>query len=158
MTKLIKIIAVGQKLEEWVNIAFSIYQKRLRPHLSFELVEIAAKKRHHSHLIKKIMKEESAQLLDACKPPGLIIALDRCGKRISTEAMAKKISQTDTPIHLLIGGPEGIDEETLNKCNEVWSISDLTLPHPMVRIILVEQIYRSISLLNNHPYHRGPNT
>ena len=157
MVKHIKIIAVGQKLESWVTTAFSKYQKRLRSHLTCDLVEIAAKKRHHLHVIKKNMKDESEKLFASCKPPGLIIALDRCGKRINTEAMAKKLAETDTPIHFLIGGPEGIDDVILKKCDAVWSISDLTLPHPMVRIILVEQIYRSVSLLNNHPYHRGPN-
>ena len=103
------------------------------------------------------MEKESALIKDALPNGARIIALEIEGKSFGSEELAQKITQLQqTASHLcfLIGGPEGLSQETLKLCNERWSLSKLTLPHPLVRIILLETLYRAWTIINNHPYHK----
>ncbi|MCD8525526.1 MAG: 23S rRNA (pseudouridine(1915)-N(3))-methyltransferase RlmH [Gammaproteobacteria bacterium] len=106
---------------------------------------------------KKIMRTESQTMINMIKPHSYTIALDSRGKHYSSEALSKKLNEWQEmgkTINILIGGPEGYTEETLKKSDMQWSLSYLTFAHPIVRIILAEQLYRAHSILKNHPYHR----
>lgn len=148
---------------EWINAGFEDYAKRFPKDLPIELTEIAAEKRGNQSVT--VMKErEGKRILSAIadqsphqssKPH--IIALDVLGKSYSTEDLSQKLDQWQnehSTIHFLIGGADGLSKECLEQSNEHWSLSTLTFPHSLVRVILIEQLYRAMSLLNNHPYHR----
>lgn len=156
MPSCIKIISIGDKMAGWVKEGFDVYRQRLQGHFRLELIEITANKRSDTHQLKKAVKEESDRLQQACDPNGLTIALDRLGRNMDTPAIASQLEKNAMQnINILIGGPEGIDASLINRCDQVWSLSALTFPHPIVRIILAEQLFRAYSILSNHPYHRG---
>lgn len=153
----IKVIAVGKKMPDWVQQGWAEYHKRLGRDVKLELIELAPGNRAKNSSVASAIKEESARLLAALEPADTVIALDVKGRNWSTEQLAEKIAgwQMDgLQIALLIGGPDGLAKECLARAQERWSFSNLTLPHPLVRVVLVEQIYRAFSLLNNHPYHK----
>lgn len=152
-----KLIAVGTKMPDWVNEGFAEYQKRLTQDLTLELVEIPAGKRGKNADIDRITDKEGEQMLAAVQPGDYVITLDVQGKRLSTEKLAQqleKLLQQGNHVALLIGGPEGLAPQCRNAARESWSLSDLTLPHPLVRVLIAEQLYRAWSILKGHPYHR----
>lgn len=156
----ILIIAIGSKLPKWVNEGVSDYEKRFKPMVDFHLSikEIPAKKRGKSANIAQITEAESLALIQAVPNGYLPVALDVGGKALSSEGLAKKLGQfhdRGENLAILIGGPEGFNNRVRQFVQERWSLSELTLPHPIVRIILTETLYRSISILHNHPYHRS---
>jgi 23S rRNA (pseudouridine1915-N3)-methyltransferase len=123
-----------------------------------ELVEIAAKKRGKNADTVRILRDEAAALKEAIPRGYLSVALDRKGKNIDTITLAKQLQTwTDEAqdVAILIGGPEGIDPELLRQSNLLWSLSALTFAHPIVRVMLAEQLYRAWSINANLPYHRG---
>lgn len=153
----IRLITVGTKMPDWVTQGFTEYQKRLNQDVQLELVEIPAGKRGKNADVKRILEKEGEQILNALHPSEHIIALDVKGKRFTTEKLSQRLNElmhNGQPVALLVGGPEGLAPECRNKAHEKWSLSDLTLPHPLVRIVIAEQLYRSWSLLKGHPYHR----
>jgi len=151
------LIACGNKMPSWVNEAASDYCKRLKEYVNFSLVEIPLLKRSKSSDLTRIMEKESA-LMNAAIPAGAyVIALEIEGDSFSSEKLASKLEalqQTSSHLCLLIGGPEGLSQHSLARCQARWSLSALTLPHPMVRIMLLEALYRAWSIINNHPYHK----
>ena len=154
---LIKLIAIGTKMPAWVTQAYQDYADRMPRECRIKLIEIEAMKRTKNADLEKIMAFESEQLLKATEKTDLIIALERQGKAISTLGLSEQISQCQQlgqNLCLLIGGPEGISENALKQAAQLWSLSALTLPHPLVRVIMAEQLYRAMSILQNHPYHR----
>lgn len=153
----IKLIAVGQKMPTWVNQGYKEYVKRLPNELQLNLIEIPAGKRGKNTDIARIMHKEGELCLAMVKPQDWVIALDIKGKRFTTQSYAQRLQQHQREGHnlsIFIGGPEGLAEACLERANESWSLSDLTLPHPLVRIVLAEQIYRAWTLSNGHPYHK----
>lgn len=153
----IKLITIGQKMPDWVQAGFLEYQKRLPKEFSLELVEIPNQKRGPKAPIHKILELEGEALLAACPSGAIKIAFERQGVELSTEHLAKRLRKHADLGHtvcFLIGGPEGLATTVLNHCQEQWSLSQLTLPHPLVRVLVAEQMYRAWSILNNHPYHR----
>ena len=153
----IKLIAVGTKMSSWVDEGFKEYQKRLNQDVQLQLQEIPAGKRGKNADIARITEKEGQAMLAAIGQNDHTIALDVQGKRYTTEKMSnrlKELLQSGQHISLLIGGPEGLAPECLAKANEKWSLSDLTLPHPLVRVLLAEQLYRCWSVIKGHPYHR----
>jgi 23S rRNA (pseudouridine1915-N3)-methyltransferase len=141
----------------WVEEGCTEYTKRLSGDISLELVEITAGKRSKGADLARLKEQEGDALLAALKPQERVIALDVLGRTLSTEDMAATLRdwQVDgRPAALLIGGPEGLSRAVLERADEKWSLSRLTLPHPLVRIVIAEQIYRAWSLLKGHPYHR----
>lgn len=153
----IRLIAVGTKMPDWVNEGFEEYRKRLNQDVTLELVEIPAGKRGKNADVERITDKEGEQMLAAVHPSDYVITLDVQGKRLSTEKLAQqleKLLQQGNHVALLIGGPEGLAPQCRSKARESWSLSDLTLPHPLVRVLIAEQLYRAWSILKGHPYHR----
>lgn len=153
----IRLLAIGQKMPAWVNTGVEEYTKRFRLFCPFELIELPAEKRTKNADTAKIITVESEKLLQATRPTHRVIALDVKGKAWSTEELShqlKKWEEDGRPLDFLIGGPDGLSKSLLQKVEVSWSLSPLTLPHPLARILVVEQLYRALSLLNNHPYHR----
>ena len=153
----IRLISVGNKMPDWVTQAYQNYQKRLTGSVQLELFEIPLHKRGKNADIKRLIDKESQQMLAAIPPRYRVICLDVTGRSLSTENLAQKLEnyeQQSDNIALLVGGPEGLSSECLARSDERWSLSAMTLPHPMVRVILAEQIYRAWSLNIGHPYHR----
>ena len=153
----IRVLAVGTKMPAWVDSGVQEYQKRLPREWKFDWVELAVGHRGKSQAIHKAIDAEGEAMLAAIKPKEHVIALDVKGKVWSTAQLAQQASQwqmSGQNVALLIGGPDGLSSKCLSRANQRWSLSALTLPHPLVRIVLVEQLYRSWTLLNNHPYHK----
>ncbi|OAI48415.1 23S rRNA (pseudouridine(1915)-N(3))-methyltransferase RlmH [Gammaproteobacteria bacterium SCGC AG-212-F23] len=154
---LIRILAIGNKMPSWVTAGYNEYAKRLSAPFALELIEIPAEKRTKNSDIPRLVERESEKLLAACKSTHRIIALDVEGERLSTAQLAKQLDlwkSNSRPIDLMIGGPDGLSSSCLQRAEKKWSLSPLTLPHPLVRIVLAEQIYRAFTILQKHPYHR----
>ena len=155
--KWIRLLAVGNKMPDWVEAGFKDYAKRFTPACQLELVEIPPEKRTKNSDIPRIIEREGEKLLSAIKPGHFVIALEVTGKSWSTPQLAEHIKQwqlNGRNIDILIGGPDGLSTACLQKAELKWSLSPLTLPHPLVRIVVAEQLYRAFSILQNHPYHR----
>jgi len=153
----IRLLAVGQKMPSWVTEGYQEYAKRLPSDCALELVEIAPGHRSKSSNKEKAMQQEADALKKALKPQELLLALDVKGKPWSTEQLADELRQWRMDGHdvaLIIGGPDGIHPELLQMARKRWSLSNLTLPHPLVRVVVAEQIYRAWTLLQGHPYHK----
>jgi 23S rRNA (pseudouridine1915-N3)-methyltransferase len=153
----LRLLAVGTRMPAWVDEGFNEYAKRLSGDISLELVEITAGKRTKGSDLARLKDQEGEALLAALRPQERVIALDVLGRTLSTDDMADTLKswQVDgRPAALLVGGPEGLSRAALERADEKWSLSRLTLPHPLVRIVIAEQLYRAWSLLKGHPYHR----
>lgn len=154
---LIHLIAVGKRMPEWVEQGFNEYSKRMPIEAKIKLIEIAAGKRTKNSDIKRLTKKEGEKMIAAIPKGAKIVALDVSGKQYSTEALAQELKSwqgSGQDIALLIGGPEGLADECLKLAQQKISLSKLTLPHPLVRIVLAEQLYRATTILNGHPYHK----
>ena len=157
----LRILSVGHKMPEWIQIGFAEYFKRIQPMMSVELIEIAPAKRSKNPSdaeISKYKDSEGVNILAAKHPKERLWVLEVTGKMLSTEKLANKLEvtmQDGADIALVIGGADGISAEVLAQADFKWSLSDLTLPHPLVRVVLMEQLYRAMSIIHNHPYHRG---
>src|SRR5688572_12795901 len=154
----LRLLTIHSKLPAWVKEGYEDYRKRFPATFPLELIEIPAEKHSARMSIADIKKRESEKLIKMTKPEHRVIALDVKGELWSTEKLAAHLSdwqQEGKPLDFWIGGPDGIDKTFLEKADHRWSLSPLTFPHFLVRIILVEQLYRAISILQNHPYHRA---
>lgn len=153
----LRILAVGTKMPDWVESGCNEYLKRLPPELNVEIVELPLGQRGKGADIKRVITREGEAMLKAIGEQDHVIALDVQGKAWSTENLADKLQQwqlSGDNFSLLIGGPDGLAPECLARANSRWSLSALTLPHPLVRILLTEQLYRAWSINAGHPYHR----
>ncbi len=153
----IKLIAVGAKMPDWVNLGFHEYAKRLPGELKLEVVEIPLGQRGKGADIQRAIAKESKQILAAISEKDQVIALDLKGSAWSTKQLSQKLNawqMSGSNVSLLVGGPDGLSSDCLQRAGQSWSLSALTFPHPLVRVIVAEQLYRAWSLLNNHPYHR----
>jgi 23S rRNA (pseudouridine1915-N3)-methyltransferase len=153
----INLIAIGNKMPDWVNIGVNEYQKRLTQDCKLNIQQIAAIKRGKQTDLKKICETEGEKILSRIPNDNRVIALEVKGHNWSTEQLSQQMSQwmlSGQDVSLLVGGPEGLSQDCRDKASQLWSLSPLTLPHPLVRIIVAEQLYRAWSILKNHPYHR----
>lgn len=153
----LRLLAVGTRMPAWVDEGFADYARRLSGDISLELIEITAGKRSKGADLARLKEQEGEALLAALRPQERVIALDVLGRTLSTDDLADTLKdwQVDgRPAALLVGGPEGLSRAALERADEKWSLSRLTLPHPLVRIVVAEQFYRAWSLLKGHPYHR----
>ncbi|MER2493246.1 23S rRNA (pseudouridine(1915)-N(3))-methyltransferase RlmH [Catenovulum sediminis] len=153
----IQLIAVGQKMPAWVEAGFAEYQRRFPRDYALELVEIPAGKRGKNADIKRILEKEGELMLAAVGKSNRIVTLEVTGKAWTTPQLAKQMQawQLDgRDVSLLVGGPEGLAPACIAASEQKWSLSALTLPHPMVRVIVAESLYRGWSVNQNHPYHR----
>lgn len=153
----IHLIAVGTRMPNWVQEGYHEYAKRMTGECRLNLIEVEAGKRGKNADIARILQEEAARMLTAIPSDSCIIALDVQGQAWSTPQLARQLQKWQfggQDICLLVGGPEGLASECLAKAQQKWSLSALTYPHPLVRVIVAEQLYRAWSLLRGHPYHR----
>lgn len=153
----IRLIAVGERMPDWVDAGFAEYAKRLVDDIRLELVEIPARKRGKTGDLDRVREQEGEHMLTALRQDDRVIALDVGGKIHSTATLADTLRRAlpeGRDMALLVGGPEGLAHCALARASERWSLSALTLPHPLVRIVVAEQVYRCWSLLRGHPYHR----
>lgn len=151
------ILTIGEKMPDWVNTAVAEYDKRLSSTMPLVWHPLAAVKRGKNANVQKIKEQESQALLDAVPKGAMVIALHEKGQEVTTAQLADKLSQwhlAGQDVALLIGGPDGHADFLLQQVQWTWSLSKLTFPHPLVRVILAEQLYRAHSLMHNHPYHR----
>ena len=145
-------------MPSWIDEGFKEYAQRMPKLCELELVEIAAKKRGKNADIVRILRDEARELESAIPKGVLCIVLDRKGKTISTEDLAANMQvwiDNSQDVAILIGGPEGIDPQLISRCQMLWSLSAMTFAHPVVRVMLAEQLYRAWSINANLPYHRG---
>ncbi len=153
-----KLIAVGERPPTWVAEGFADYQKRLSHWLPMELSEIAPGFRGKSASIAKATEDEGERVLAVIPKSSRVIALEVTGKQWTSEQLAERMEHwrlLGQDLCFLIGGPEGHSPSVLARSDEKWSLSALTLPHMLVRLVLAEQLYRACSILANHPYHRA---
>ena len=153
-----RLIAAGTRLPDWINDGFREYQKRLRSPLILELQEIAVATRRAGEHPERAMQREGADMLSALGRDDYVVALEITGKAMSTEqlgAWLKERMREGRSLALLVGGPDGLSPQCRERADLNWSLSPLTLPHALVRVIVAEQIYRAMSLLAGHPYHRA---
>ncbi len=142
----------------WIAAGYAEYAKRLPPECALKLVEIAPQRRGKTTSATLARTVEGQRLVQAIPKGAGVIALDGGGQQWSTEQLAQQLRQwlaAGRDCALLIGGADGLTPECLARAEQRWSLSALTFPHPLVRVIVAEQLYRAWSVLNGHPYHRG---
>jgi len=153
----IHIVALGAKLPDWMEVAVTNYAKRIQGLFRLKVTEIPIPKRSKSQALQKAIKIEGDRMLAAIHDDAFVVALDVKGKSISTLDLVnqiEKIKQSHPKLCFLIGGPDGLHQSCLQRANTSWSLSNMTLPHGLARIMLVEQLYRAQSIQTGHPYHR----
>lgn len=153
----LQLVAVGTKMPAWVETGFQEYERRFPKDMPFELLEIPAGKRGKNADIKRILEKEGEQTLAAIPKGNRIVTLDIPGKPWTTEQLAEQLErwkQDGRDVSFLIGGPEGLAPSCKAAADQSWSLSPLTLPHPLVRVVVAESLYRAWSITANHPYHR----
>lgn len=153
----IYLLAVGNKMPDWVTKGYLEYARRLNSDCRLKLIEIAPGKRGKNADLVRIKKTEGDKILQAIPKACLVVALEVKGKPWSTQELSQQLNHWlhgGQDVALLIGGPEGLSEACVARADIKWSLSPLTLPHPLVRVLLSEQLYRAYSILKNHPYHR----
>lgn len=154
----LKLLAVGTKMPAWVNDGYQEYAKRLPRECQLVLHEIQPAKRGKSGHVSQWMEEESERILGAIPSDHHVVSLDVKGKPWTTEQLAEKMQHwlsDGRDVSLLVGGPDGLAKKCSQRADQKWSLSALTLPHPLVRIVMAEQLYRAWTVLQNHPYHRA---
>jgi 23S rRNA (pseudouridine1915-N3)-methyltransferase len=154
----IYLIAVGQKMAKWVQEGYGEYAKRLPKTCGLQLIELPMAQRGKTASVEQYKQEEAKRILEAIPKGARLMALDEHGQQPTTLQLATRLQDWlagGQDIALIIGGPDGLDASLIAQAEWTWSLSKLTLPHPMVRILLAEQLYRAWSVTQNHPYHRA---
>lgn len=151
------IAAVGHKMPDWVSTGYAEYTKRMPREARIELIEIKPEKRAGGKTTEQIYEAERGRI-EAALPAGCeVVALDERGQNWSTLELADKMKdwmQGGRDVAFVIGGADGLHPDLKRRARHLWSLSRLTLPHGLVRVVLAEQLYRAMSVIQNHPYHR----
>jgi 23S rRNA (pseudouridine1915-N3)-methyltransferase len=154
---LMRIVAAGTRMPGWVDAGFDDYAGRLRGEYRLELVEVPLPKRRGGDPGRQVA-EEGRRMLSACGDRAYVVALQVGGRALSTEALARWIEERsrggDQPV-FCIGGPDGLASEVDARARLRWSLSALTLPHGLARVVVAEALYRAVSLIKGLPYHRA---
>ena len=153
----IHLIAVGNRMPAWVEEAFGEYQKRMPREARIELVELKPEKRDGGKTAEQAMQAEATRISAALPKGCLRVALDERGKSYTSLQLAERLKEwlaSGRDVAFVVGGADGLAPEIKEGADLLWSLSPLSLPHPLVRIVLAEQLYRAMSILQNHPYHR----
>jgi 23S rRNA (pseudouridine1915-N3)-methyltransferase len=153
----ISIITIGTRMPSWVSQGVQEYSKRLPRELRIEWKELPLASRGKASNPRQLKEKEGERILKAVPAGDRVISLDVRGKSLSTEQLAQQLSDwqmSGDNYSILIGGPDGLSQACLARADRCWSLSELTLPHPLVRILLAEQLYRAWTITVNHPYHR----
>jgi 23S rRNA (pseudouridine1915-N3)-methyltransferase len=154
----IHLISVGNRMPRWVREGYEEYAKRLPRECALKLVEIAPGHRGKGADLTRTVRDEGERMLKALPRDCLVLALEVKGREWGTEQLAGKLGDwlgAGRDVALLVGGPEGLADSCRRRADLLWSLSPLTLPHPLVRVVVAEQIYRAWTVLKNHPYHRS---
>ncbi|MBL6749828.1 MAG: 23S rRNA (pseudouridine(1915)-N(3))-methyltransferase RlmH [Nevskia sp.] len=154
----LRLLAVGTRMPAWVQAGYAEYAARLPRELRLELLEIPAPARGARPDIARLRQAEGEKMLRAIGAQAHVVALDEKGERLDTAAWAGALGQWlqgQREVCLLVGGADGLAPECLARAQARWSLSPLTFPHPLVRVLVAEQLYRAWSLLEGHPYHRA---
>jgi len=152
------LLAVGQRMPRWVDEAYADYAKRLPSETPLLLKEIRAETRSSSLSAEAVMEREAQRIESALLPGARMVALDEHGLRLTTAALAEQLQhwrQDGRDVALIVGGADGLAPRVKQRADTLLRLSDLTLPHGLVRVLLAEQLYRAHSLLSGHPYHRA---
>ena len=152
-----QILAVGQKMPDWVNEAVENYRKRMPPNAMLTLTEIRAEKRTGGKTVEQIKALERDRILSALPAQSILWVLDEHGEQLTTLALTEKLRTAEQNAHSLcfiIGGADGLHDDIKMKAGQLIALSKLTLPHGLARVLLTEQLYRAMSILQHHPYHR----
>ena len=153
----VRIVAVGSRMPKWVQEPYDDYVTRLSAGLKVTLTEIEPGARAAGRPPTKAIEAEGQRILAALRPGEYVVALDERGKEMTTRELATWLAarlQDGSDLAFLIGGPDGFAAEVLQRSDFKWSLSRLTFPHALVRVVLAEQLYRAHGVLTNHPYHR----
>ena len=151
----IRLLAVGDRQPSWVDAAFDSYAARVPRNWQFRLDAIATAKRAGSAAAAR--DAESQRILDKTRPAEFVVLLDEQGRQLTSRDLADKLEEWQTvgqDLVFVIGGPDGVAESVRERANFTWSLSRLTLPHGLARVLFAEQLYRAWSLTTGHPYHR----
>ncbi len=154
----IRLIAVGKGMPAWVAEGFADYARRMPAECRLELVEVTAERRSKRHNSTRLIEAEGNRLLGAVPRGSWWIALDERGELWNTQTLAAQLERwmgEGADLALLVGGPDGLDPACREQARQVWSLSPLTLPHMLVRVLVAEQLYRAWTIIAGHPYHRG---
>ena len=149
------VITISNKNENYEKLLTEKYKKLISNFYDLNFINIGFKKDKKN---KNIYKEEYQKAISLIKPNSIVVALDELGKTYNSVEFSKKMKfwlENSSNIYFFVGGPDGLSEEVLNRADYVFSLSNLTFPHALAKTILIEQIYRAICIMNNHPYHRS---
>ena len=150
--------SAARRVPPWVKAAYEDYAGRLPARCALGLIEVTAERRWRGRDTQRPLEREGERVLKAIPPSAWVVALDERGESWGTADLARRLAdwqRLGRDVALLVGGADGLDPRCLGRADQCWSLSPLTLPHALVRVILAEQIYRAQSLLDGHPYHRG---
>jgi 23S rRNA (pseudouridine1915-N3)-methyltransferase len=153
----LRVIAVGTRMPRWVREAFDDYAGRLSAGLRLSLVEIEPGARGAGRAVPQAIDTEARRITAALRKDEYVVALDEHGQGLTTRELSSWLAarmQGGRDVALLIGGPDGLAAPLLDRAQFKWSLSPLTFPHALVRVVLAEQLYRAQTVLNHHPYHR----
>lgn len=153
----VRLLAVGTRLPDWIDDGYRQYAQRLRREVELKLTEIPVTSRKGGS-VSTWLRAEGDRMLADIVPGDWVVALNVGGKAHSTAALAGRVENwlgRGQRVVLAVGGPDGLDERVVERANEQWSLSPLTLPHGLVRVVLAEALYRAVSLRAGHPYHRA---
>jgi 23S rRNA (pseudouridine1915-N3)-methyltransferase len=151
------IVSVGNKMPAWIKSGYGEYAKRLPPEIKVELVELKPEDRTSGKTVEKAMELEGSRIIAAIPGGATVYALDEKGRAVTSQGLAVMLAgwlRDATHPVFVIGGADGLSEEVRTRADKLISLSALTLPHGLVRVLLAEQLYRAWSILGNHPYHR----
>lgn len=152
----VRIIAVGRRMPRWVEAAWQDYQGRFPRQVAVELVDIAPETRSGIPT-PQILASEAGRISAACRDGAIRVVMDERGRSFTSVKLARWLEERigmREPVDLIIGGADGTDPALRAGADLSWSLSDLTLPHALVRVVLIEQLYRAWTMLEGHPYHR----
>jgi 23S rRNA (pseudouridine1915-N3)-methyltransferase len=154
----LELIAASNRQPAWIDAGYSEYAGRLRGRCTLELKVLPLARRTRPSSTERALADEGARMARAIPAGAHVVALAEAGKALTTKELAAKLerwAERGAPVALLLGGPDGIGAEALARATERWSLSPLTLPHGLARVVVAEALYRAWSLLQNHPYHRA---
>lgn len=153
----IDLITVGQRQPSWINTGYEFYARRLNDDVRLVLKEVAAVKRTGANTAAVIKAKEAERIRKHLPKHPYIVVLDENGRAITTMELSHRVKHwlgLGQNIALVIGGADGLDDNIIDTADETLSLSPMTLPHALVRVLVAEQLYRAWSILKNHPYHR----
>ncbi|NIP73845.1 MAG: 23S rRNA (pseudouridine(1915)-N(3))-methyltransferase RlmH [Gammaproteobacteria bacterium] len=153
----IHLIAVGSRMPAWVDQGYEEYARRTPPECALRLTEIPSARRGKATGIERVLAEEFHRIQAAIPRDCYTVALDLGGTRWDTPTLARRLGdwmKQGRDLALIVGGPDGLDARCLESVDQRWSLSPLTLPHGLVRVVVAEQLYRAWTILQGHPYHR----